>query len=198
MVSGGSSDSSLDKIDMVGDFLDAVAQLVHQHDAERQLALEHVGRLDADRRRASRAPFAIRVLVAGALRVLERGYVGGGDHLVLDRRIDPLEKRQRHVARKVDRAWWPVENETRLRHVHVELLEDRTGLGFGVALRTEGGVGLGVGVGHGLLLGPRLLGDDRLDVAGKQRKEFPLDRARARPVLETDELAASSPAPPPS
>ena len=46
------------------------------------------------------APFAVGILIARSGIVGERHHVGGGDQLVLDRRIDPLEEIERHVMRR--------------------------------------------------------------------------------------------------
>ena len=149
----------------IGDLLDAVAQLVDQQHADRNFAFELVARLDADRRGAAGAPFAVGIVVAGAGIVVERHHVGGRDQLVLDRRIDALQDRQRHVARQIDGGRRAVEHEAGLRHVHVELFDHRPAA-------------------------VRRLGDGRLDIGGKQRQEFFLHRVLVRPVLEADQHAA--------
>ena len=79
---------------MVGDFLGAFAQFVDEQNSHRNLALELVARLDADRCRAAGAPFAVRIVVAGAGFVVERPDVGRRQHLVRDRRIDLLQERR--------------------------------------------------------------------------------------------------------
>ena len=64
------------KIDMIGNLLGAVAQLVHQHDADRNLAFKLVARPDADQGRAAGAPFTVGIRIVGARLVRERHHVG--------------------------------------------------------------------------------------------------------------------------
>ena len=83
---------------MVGDFF-RVAQFVHQHDADRNLAFELVGRLYADQICDASAPFAIGIIVAGPGFVLKGRHVARGNRLVLYGGIDLLQKCKRDVMR---------------------------------------------------------------------------------------------------
>src|SRR5579885_3224319 len=148
------------EIDVIGDLLAAVAQLVDQHDADRDLALELVARCNADQYRAAGAPFAIRVVVAGAGFVIERPNSGRRERLVRDRRVDLLQERQRDIARQIDCAGRLVEEKARLRNIHVELFEHLRGTAVDE------------------------LADGRLRIGRKQGQKFFLSRVFVGPIVE--------------
>ena len=150
------------KIDVIGDLF-AVAQFVHECDADRDLALELVGRPNADRFGEAGAPLALGIIVADAGFVLERRHIGGADQRVFDRGVDLLQKRQRHIAGQIDRAWRLAQHEAGLRDIHIKF--------FGIGLLCRfGGAGFAA--------------DHRLSVVRKQRQEFFLDRLAAGPIVE--------------
>ena len=101
-----------------------------------------------------RAPLAVGIGVAGALGVGERRDVAGGDRLVLDRWIDLLQERQRDIVSEIKRGGRPIEDEARLRDIHVELFQHRP--------RRR--------------IGTRGLGDGWLVIARIKRQEFFLRR----------------------
>ncbi len=73
------------------------------------------------------APFAVGIVVAGAGFVLERATSAAVMRLCLIAGSIFSQERQRHITRQIDRARRPVDDEARLRHIHVKLLGDLRG-----------------------------------------------------------------------
>src|SRR5262249_20806894 len=109
------------ELEEVGDFLVTFPELVGDPDADRQLALELVTRVNADRYRPDFAPAPQRMLVVDGARIFRRHRLRRRYQAVLDRRIDALDEGQRDETREVDGLRRARQREAGFAHIHVEL-----------------------------------------------------------------------------
>src|SRR5205807_2712511 len=148
------------ELEIIGDLLRAFPELVGDLNADRQFALELVTRVDANGDRPRLAPAPQRVLVVHRARVLGGDHLTRRDQVVLDRRIDALDKRHGDEAREIHRTGRPRQNKTRLAHVHVQLFFDA------LTHPLDGDL------------------DIRLDIAREGAQKLLFDRPCLRPVLK--------------